>query len=72
MATRSPQSPQEPTGYNGGDLSTGSSASDLEDEFVVDKIIAQSVPEKSDDDEEEMYLLRWEGYPDEQCTVSVL
>jgi hypothetical protein len=58
-------------GQNGGGLSTASSASDSEGEFVVDKILAQSVPENSDDDEE-MYLVRWEGYPDEQCTVSVL
>jgi hypothetical protein len=72
MAALSPQSPQEPKGQNGGDLFTGSSASDLEDEFVVEKIIAQSVPDNSDDEEEEMYLVRWEGYPDEQCTVSVL
>jgi hypothetical protein len=59
-------------GENSGDPSTASSASDSEGEFVVDKILAQSVPEKSDDDEEEMYLVRWEGYPDEQCTVSVV
>ena len=58
-------------GQDGGGLSAASSASRLEGEFVVDKILAQSVPENSDDDEE-MYLVRWEGYPDEQCTVSVL
>ncbi len=56
-------------GQNGGGLCTASSASDSEGEFVVDKILAQSVPEN---DEEEMYLVRWEGYRDEQCTVSVL
>lgn len=72
MATLFPTSPQGPMGQNGGGLSTASSASDSEAEFVVDKILAQSVPENSDDDEEEMYLVRWEGYPDEQCTVSVL
>ena len=72
MATFSPKPSQGQVGQDGGGLSAASSASDLEGEFVVDKILAQSVPENSDDDEEEMYLVRWEGYPDEQCTVSVL
>jgi hypothetical protein len=72
MATGFQKSLEGQMGENGRDLSTASSASDSEGEFVVDEILAQSVPEKSDDDEEEMYLVRWEGYPDEQCTVSVV
>ena len=70
MAMCSPQSPREPIGRRGGDVLSSPSASDQEDEYVVDRIIAQSVPDDSDD-EEEMYLVRWEGYPDEQCTVSI-
>jgi hypothetical protein len=72
MATLSPRSPKEQNGQHGGEIFTGSSASDLEDEFVVNKIIAQSVPDNSVDEEDEMYLVRWEGYPDQQCTVSIL
>lgn len=67
MATFSPHSPLDSKGEESGDLSPTSSASDQEGEYVVDRIIA------SDDngEEEEMYLVRWEGYPDEQCTVSL-
>ena len=65
----SPQSPQDLKDYHGGELSTCSSASDQDDEYVVDRIIAQYVPDNSGG-EEEMYLVRWEGYPDDQCTVS--
>jgi hypothetical protein len=72
MATFSPQSLQELKDHDGQDIFTSPSASDPEDEYVVDRIIAQSVPDTSDNEEEEMYLVRWEGYPDEQCTVSVL
>ena len=67
MATFSPHSP---LGEESGDLSPTSSASDQESEYVVDRIIAQLVPDGKGE-EEEMYLVRWEGYPDEQCTVSL-
>jgi Chromo (CHRromatin Organisation MOdifier) domain len=65
MATFSPHSGEE-----SGDLSPTSSASDQEGEYVVDRIIAQFAPDDSGE-EEEMYLVRWEGYPDERCTVSL-
>ena len=70
MATFSPHSPLGSKGEESGDLSPTSSASDQEGEYVVDRIIAQSVPDDNGE-EEEMYLVRWEGYPDEQCTVSL-
>ena len=58
---------QAATGSGEGSSSDSSSASEQENEYVVDKIIAQSEPEEGED-EEEMYLVRWEGYPDDQCT----
>jgi hypothetical protein len=70
MATFSPHSPLGSKGEESGDLSPTSSASDQESEFVVDRIIAQFAPDGKGE-EEEMYLVRWEGYPDEQCTVSL-
>jgi hypothetical protein len=69
MATFSPHSPQGSKGEEGGDLSSASSTSDPENEYVVDRIIAQIVPDGNGEGEE-MYLVRWEGYPDERCTVS--
>ena len=66
MAT---DSPQDQKCHNGGDILTSPSASDQEDEYVVDKIIAQSGPKDGAFDED-TYLVRWEGYTDEQCTVS--
>ena len=70
MATFSPHSPLGSKGEESGDLSPTSSASDQEGEYVVDRIIAQSEPDGNGEGEE-MYLVRWEGYPDEQCTVSL-
>jgi hypothetical protein len=70
MSTFSPHSPQGSKGEESGDLSPTSSVSDQEGEYVVDRIIAQFVPE-GNGKKEEMYLVRWEGYPDEQCTVSL-
>ena len=69
MATFSPHSALGSNGEESGDLSPTSSASDQEGEYVVDRIMAQIVPD-GNEEEEEMYLVRWEGYPDEQCTVS--
>jgi hypothetical protein len=70
MATFSPHSSPSSKGEESGDLSPTSSASDQEGEYVVDRIIAQSAPDDNGE-EEEVYLVRWEGYPDEQCTVSL-
>jgi hypothetical protein len=69
MATFSPHSTLGSNGEESGDLSPTSSTSDQEGEYVVDRIISQNVPD-GNGEEEEMYLVRWEGYPDEQCTVS--
>ena len=69
MATFSPHSPLGSKGEESGDLSSTSSVSDQEGEYVVDRIIAQFAPD-GNGEKEEMYLVRWEGYPDEQCTVS--
>jgi hypothetical protein len=71
MATFSPHSPLGSKGEESEDLSPTSSASDQEGEYVVDRIIAQFAPDDSGEEEEEMYLVRWEGYPDERCTVSL-
>ena len=62
-------SPREQKCHNGGDVLNSPSASDQEGEYVVEKIIAQSGPKDGAFDED-AYLVRWEGYPDEQCTVS--
>jgi hypothetical protein len=70
MATFSPHSPLVSKGEETGDLSPTSSTSDQEREYVVDRIIAQFEHDENGE-EEEMYLVRWEGYPDEQCTVSL-
>jgi hypothetical protein len=70
MATFSPHSPLGSKGEESGDLSSISSVSDQEGEYVVDRIIAQFAPD-GNGEKEEMYLVRWEGYPDEQCTVSL-
>jgi hypothetical protein len=70
MATFSPHSPLGSKGEESGDLSSTSSVSDQEGEYVVDRIIAQFAPD-GNGEKEEMYLVRWEGYPDEQCTVSL-
>lgn len=43
------------------------SDSEDEDEFVVDRIIAQSIS-NNEEKGEDMYLVRWEGYSDEECT----
>ena len=64
-----PFSPQAPNLHPDGDILSSPSVSDQEDEYVVDKIIAQTGPEEGDYDET-MYLVRWEGYSDERCTVS--
>ena len=50
-----------------GSSSDSSSASGQEDEYVVNSIIAQCEPEDGEDGEG-LYLVRWEGYPDNQCT----
>ena len=46
------------------DLSMNSSMSEADDEYTVDRILTQQI----DDDGQEMYLVRWEGFPDEECT----
>ena len=70
MPNFSPHSPLGSKGEESGDLSPTPPISDQEGEYVVDRIIAQLLPDGNGEGEE-MYLVRWEGYPDEQCTVSL-
>lgn len=72
MEAVSADSLHERNGRNSGILGLAALADESENKFVVDRVIAQKGFEDSPDGKREMYLVKWEGYPDEECTVSVL
>lgn len=49
------------------DLSLDSSASEEQEVYTVEEILA----ERLSDDSEILYLVKWEGYPEERCDISI-
>ena len=49
------------------DISLNSSGSEEEEEYTVEEILA----ERLFDDSEVRYLVKWEGYPEERCDISI-